>query len=204
MTYSRALAGVPLIILAAGCGAQSDSPGWLVTTYYTAVESLHNGPPETVIGCTQLDCRTGNSDLGHFPADFVLAVHEEGTGRITNGSHAGMYLNWSTDTGYWLDTAARDAYGHPLQRLRSAAADGLAKGTMVQLINCGHVDNGELPASEVCATLGAPTWVISDAFTPGSGGDHHIDLYLGEETPPGIRDNPLYTTLHNAVLRLRT
>ncbi len=202
MTCIRVAAGLLLITFAAGCNNPSNSPSWLVTTYYTAVESLHNGPSNTVLGCPQTDCQHGHSDLGSYPVDFVRAVREEGTGRITSGRYGGMYLNWSDDTGYWLDTEPRDAYGHPLQRLRSAAADGLTEGTAVRLINCGHTDDGEPPAPEVCAALGAPTWVISDIFAPGSGGDHHIDLYLGEETGSGISHNPLYTTLRNAMLQI--
>src|SRR4051812_11884114 len=158
MTWSRATVGLLLMmLLATGCGNPSNSPGWLVTTYYTAVESLHSGPFTRVIGCPRLDCQNGHDDLGYYPADFVRAVHDEGTGRITNSRHAGMYLNWSAGVGYWLDTAARDAYGHPLQRFRTAAADSLAKGTAVQLINCGYVDNGKPPATKVCAQLRAPT-----------------------------------------------
>ena len=202
MRHIGAVAGALLTILSSGYGYSADSPGWLVTTYYTAVESLHGGAPKRVTGCLQLDCEDGHSDLGSYPADFVRAVHDEGAGRITSGGFAGEYLNWSAGVGYWIDTAARAADGHLLQPFRSAAADGLAKGTVVRLINCGHTDNGKPPSPKVCDALSAPTWVISDEFTPGAGGNYHVDLYIGEETMPGIDHDPLYTTLRDAELRV--
>ncbi|KAA2258900.1 hypothetical protein F0L68_23755 [Solihabitans fulvus] len=189
-----------LALLASACPAAAalDSPGWTVTVYYTAVESLHHEPPTPVRGCPNLSCDNGNDDLGSYPADFVQAVVDEGAGRTT----AGQYLNWSDDTGFWLDTAPRDANGRPLAPFRSAAADGLADGTWVTLVDCGLQDDGTEVPAEVCQQLRAPTWQIRDAFTPGLGGDKHIDLYLGEETGPDFIDSPLYTTLVGAVVRV--
>ncbi len=37
-------------------------------------------------GCPELDCEHGDDPLGRYPRDFVGAVRDEGTGRITSGS----------------------------------------------------------------------------------------------------------------------
>ncbi|GAA0603506.1 hypothetical protein GCM10010174_19860 [Kutzneria viridogrisea] len=180
-------------LLAAGCAATgTESTGWTVTVYYTAVAELHHGPPQLVRGCPVLDCAHGSAELGSFPADFVAAVRSEGAGRIA----VGKYLNWSSDTGFWLDTAARDTAGRPLRPWRSAAADDLAPGTRVRLTGCGQ---GAEQA--VCDRLSAGEWTISDAFTPGLGGAKHVDLYVGEESGPDFTNDPMFTTLHGASLR---
>ncbi|RKN45627.1 hypothetical protein D7294_03910 [Streptomyces hoynatensis] len=176
--------------------------GWTVTVYYTAVESHHDGEPVAVTGCPVLDCTHGDSELGSYPEDFVTAVQQEGTGRIVHGPHAGEYLNWSWDVGYWLDSAPRDSYGAPLEPFVSAAADAgvLARGDHVRIEDCGTTEEGEPIEPEVCETLSAASWVVTDEFTPGFGGDHHMDAYIGEETGPGFTDSPLYTTLNDATL----
>ena len=76
------------------------SGSWRLTTYYTAVEQYHHGQPVEVTGCSSQDCDHGHDDLGSYPDDFVSAVKDEGTGRITSGPHAGRYMNWSYDVGY--------------------------------------------------------------------------------------------------------
>lgn len=178
--------------------------GWTVTVYYTAVESFHRGTRDQVHGCLTAECAHGDDALGRYPASFVQAVHDEGTGRITSGQHSGKYLNWSHNVGYWLDTVPRDAKGRPLEPFRSAAADGLADGTPVRLVDCGRLDSGEPVPERVCATLRAGQWEIRDQFTPGLGGADHIDLYIGEETSPHFSmSNELYVTLHNAVFAPR-
>ncbi|WP_242613667.1 hypothetical protein [Herbihabitans rhizosphaerae] len=168
--------------------------GWLVTVYYTAVENVHHGARTRVTGCRVIDCEHGDSDLGRYPADFVDAVRTEGTGRLT--SRRG-YLNWSHDKGFWLDSAPRGADGGALVPFRTAAGDGLARGTSVRVAGCGRGAE-----SAVCARLSGPTWVIADEFTPGLGGARHLDLYIGEETGPDFTEDPLYTTLHDAVVRV--
>ncbi|HEX6870811.1 MAG TPA: hypothetical protein VF163_06915 [Micromonosporaceae bacterium] len=173
--------------------------GWLVTVYYTAVESYHSEPPVDVTGCPTLDCTGGDQPLGRYPRDFVTAVHDEGSGRITSGPDAGRYLNWSHDVGYWLDTAPRDAHGRPLQPFRSAAADGLPDGSRLALTDCGRLDSGQPVPDEVCRTLRSGQWEVLDRFTPGFGGDQHIDLYLGEESQPHFTNSStLYVTLVGA------
>jgi len=157
----------------------TESVGWQVTVYYTAVESFHSGQAKQVTGCPQLECQHGRDDLGSYPKDFVQAVQDEGTGRITSGAHAGGYLNWSSDTGYWLDTVPRNANGGTLEPFRSAAADGLAQGSRISLVRCGRTSEGTAVVPDVCAKLSGATWQITDAFTPGLGGDLHIDLYIG-------------------------
>jgi hypothetical protein len=174
------------------------STGWTVTVYYTAVEKYHSGPPTRVTGCPRIDCAQGKADLGTYPADFVAAVSDEGTGR----TNASTYLNWSYDTGYWLDSAPRDTNGHPLRPFESAAADRdtLPAGTRFSIVQCGREEGGSSIAADVCARLRSARWVVTDEFTPGLGGPRHIDVYVGEESGPGFTDSAWYTTLVNASL----
>jgi hypothetical protein len=176
------------------------SRGWEITVYYTAVERFHGGEAESVTGCRGLDCAHGDDDLGEFPAEFVAAVKDEGTGRTADGS----YLNWSHDIGYWLDTAARDAGGAPLRPFVSAAADPdvLPRGTTFRIAACGHADDGSTPPAEVCGALRRARWIVTDEFTPGLGGSRHLDVYLGEETGPDFTSSPWYLSLAGASLRL--
>ncbi|GAA3247292.1 hypothetical protein ACFO1B_50725 [Dactylosporangium siamense] len=173
------------------------STGWEVTVYYTAVAALHGGASQQVTGCPTIDCEKGRNqrDLGSFPASFVKAVKDEGTGRVADG----RYLNWSYDTGYWMDTAPRDTAGRPLVPWVSAAADGdvLRAGARFSVLRCGSA--AEVTAA-VCARLKAPTWTIVDEFTPGMGGSKHVDVYVGEETGADFTDSDLYTTLQGATL----
>jgi hypothetical protein len=200
---AAALMGIALLVPVA-CGdrvpTRGSSAGWTVTVYYTAVERYHVGAPKPVTGCPRLDCQHGNSDLGSYPEDFVTAVHDEGTGVTT----AGTYLNWSYDTGYWIDEAARDTDGRPLRAFESAAADPavLAAATRFTISGCGRQDDGTAPPADVCAKLRAAHWTVTDEFTPGLGGRKHIDAYIGEETGPGFTDSRWYTTLEGATLRI--
>jgi hypothetical protein len=174
-------------------GSAAPSSGWTLTVYYTAVQRYHTGKPTPVTGCPVLDCTHGHTALGTYPADFVQAVHDEGTGHTADG----RYLNWSSDTGYWLDSAPRDSAGGALRPFESAAADPdvLRAGARFTIADCGH---GSVP--DVCAKLRASHWVVTDEFTPGLGGQRHVDLYIGEETGPGFTDGPWYTTLEGAAL----
>ena len=178
----------------------SSSAGWTVTVYYTAVASLHSGTPEKVTGCLQLDCTNGHDALGSYPSDFVKAVKDEGAGKISTGK----YLNWSYDTGYWLDTAARDTAGRALVPFSSAAADRdvLKAGTRFSITQCGKDDGGQPIAAAVCAKLKGAHWTITDEFTPGLGGSHHVDAYIGEETSTDFTNSDWYTTLHKATLSI--
>jgi hypothetical protein len=173
---------------------------WLVTVYYTAVEALHADPPVPVTGCTAAgDCENGDEPLGDYPKGFADAVREEGTGRITSGPHAGRYLNWSYNIGYWLDEAPRDAHGRPLQPFVSAAAGGLPDDTRLRLVDCGKLDSGDPVPEHVCEPLRSGNWEIRDRFTPGLDGEQHIDLYIGEETGPDFTSSgALYVSLHDA------
>jgi hypothetical protein len=202
--------GVVVALLVGACGdhdrdagtASAADPGWTVTVYYTAVEEHHDGAPTPVTGCPELDCAGGDDDLGTYPADFVQAVEDEGTGRITRGPHAGRYLNWSHDVGFWLDVAPRASDGEPLEPWRTAAADPgvLAAGTSIRVSDCGDLEEGGAPSPAVCDRLRVPEWVVADEFTPGLGGEHHVDLYVGEETGPDFTTGDLYTTLVGARL----
>ena len=182
------------------------SSGYEITVYYTAVESYHGGGTVNVRGCPTQDCEGGNDDLGTYPESFVQAVEDEGAGRITSGPHAGKYLNWSDGVGYWLDNVPANSYGAGLSPFRTAAADGgvLARGTRFQLVAPLIQDEGG-PLDEASANrLLSATWEIQDEFTPGLGGAHHIDLYIGEEDRANFTEtNPLYTTLVNASIRVQ-
>jgi hypothetical protein len=182
----------------------ASSPGpalggaWEVTVYYTAVEKYHHGKATGVTGCPKLDCQNGHADLGRYPKDFVRAVKDEGTGRTS----AGKYLNWSYDTGFWLDSSTRDSYGNPLEPFVSAAADPdvLARGTRFTIAGCGKADDGSTPSATVCAALRSAHWQVTDEFTPGLGGKKHLDAYIGPETGPGFTDSDWYITLEKATL----
>lgn len=177
----------------------SVSEGWKLTVYYTAVENFHTGPLVEVRGCLTMGCRT-QAVIGEYPQDFVDRVKNEGTGRITSGAHASKYLNWSHDTGYWLDTAPRDAYGNALIPFVSSAADPgvLARGSRFQIAECGR---GADPA--FCRELKQAQWQVTDQFTPGYGGEKHLDLYIGEEDQPNFENqSPKYTTLIDAILSI--
>ena len=183
-----------------GSGSEGDSDGWTVTVYYTAVQRYHRGPATRVTGCPTIECTRGAADLGTYPADFVAAVRDEGTGRTVSG----RYLNWSYDTGYWLDDAPRDSDGGVLRPFRSAAADPgvLPSGTVFSLVSCGLNEEGGPAEATVCARLRQARWVVTDEFTPGLGGDRHLDLYIGEETGAGFTEGPWYATFVG--VRLRT
>ncbi|HYN96822.1 MAG TPA: hypothetical protein VES42_23520 [Pilimelia sp.] len=172
--------------------------GWTVTVYYTPVARFHAGPTVPVTGCRSIDCAGGDDPLGEHPETFVAAVREEGTGRTADG----RYLNWSHDTGYWLDTAPRDASGRALRAWTSAAADRdvMAEGTRFTVVDCGKDNEGFAIDAPVCARLRAARWTVTDEFTPGLGGPRHVDLYLGEQTGPNFTANPLYISLYGASL----
>jgi len=115
-------------------------------------------------------------------SDFAEAVKDEGTGRITSGPHAGKYLNWSINTGYWIDAAPRDAHGRPLEPYVSAAADpSIPYDVPIKVLDCG-VDKlgGSAIDPAICVQLRSAHWVVRDRFTVGSVGKH-IDVYVGEE-----------------------
>jgi hypothetical protein len=158
------------------------SAGWLLTVYHTPVESFHSEPAITVTGCPSMPCVNGQNDLGSYPADFVQASKDQGAGRITSGSHAGKFLNWSIDIGYWLDDAARDARGQALIPWVSAAADPrIPYGKQFNLADCGvDLEQGAPINPTVCAALKQSKWVVGDRFTVGSVGAQ-FDLYIGEE-----------------------
>ncbi|SUB09352.1 hypothetical protein [Nocardia brasiliensis] len=187
-------------VLAAGCEANfgaGEWSDWTVTVNYTAVESYHDGPREPVRGCADADCTDPDAEIGLLPSDFIAAVREEGTGRITSGAHAGTYLNWSYDTGFWLDSAPRDAAGEILRPFHSAAADGLDPGTRLRLTDCGIIDP---EAADACTRFQSAEWFVGDEFIPGFGGPHHLDLYVGEETAPDFTDTPDFVLFAGATV----
>lgn len=211
------LALVLVVGLLAGCGPAGDppppvaspssgasspaAPRWRVTVYYTPVEKFHHGDVIEVRGHPDL---TSEADvaLGEFPSHFVSAVREEGGGRISTGPHAGQYLKWSWDTGFWLDTSTRDTAGDPLVPFETAAVDGIERGTSLRLVDCGVDDAGSAADPAACAQLRESEWVVRDEFTPGLGGERHVDLYLGEESSPGFTESPLWVSWTGAQVHL--
>ena len=158
------------------------SDDWEISVYYTAVESYHGGPREEVRGCPDIECSNSDVVLGTYPSEFVKAVKDEGTGRITSGARAGMYLNWSIDVGYWLDSQPRDARGLVLIPYVSAAADeDVPYVTRIKIESCGvDVINKAPIDADICGQITLASWVVRDRFTVKNVGKH-IDLYIGEE-----------------------
>lgn len=217
MKYVLLISRLSLLVAAALCaltGAADAGPvsampasGWNVTVYYTAVESFHHGTAVAVIGCPVQDCERGHTALGSYPADFVQAVRDEGTGRITTGPHTGGYLNWADDAGYWLDTVPADARGQRLLPWRSAAVDASVApfGAAVAVLACG-VDSasGDQIDPAVCRRLMTSSWLVTDRFTEGLGGAQHVDLYIGEEDRPGFAAaSPKVVDVAGAAVRVR-
>ncbi|MDQ1396751.1 MAG: hypothetical protein QOG64_2010 [Acidimicrobiaceae bacterium] len=184
---------------AANANANANA-AWRLTTYYTAVEQYHRGPLTPVHGCPRRECEHGGDDLGRYPSDFVAAVKDEGTGRITSGPNVGRYLNWSYDVGYWLDTIPTDTNGDALAAFETAAADAvsLAPGTEFVIAGCGTQQGDPLEA-DACRRFQSSRWIVRDAFTPGLGGSRHLDLYIGEEDRRGFTDSsPIYVDVTGA------
>jgi hypothetical protein len=180
------------------------SDGWEVSIYFTAVESYYSGPPQDVIGCLRLECVNGSDPLGTYPSDFVQAVRDEGTGRIVRGPNAGRYLNWSIDSGYWLDTSPRDARGLELEAYVSSAADpSIPYDSVIRLMACGaDISTSEPIAPGVCSKLSDRPWIVRDRFTVGGVGKH-IDLYLGEQDRSEfLTRNPLAIHARGATVSL--
>lgn len=176
---------------------------WRITTYYTAVESFHGGKRTAVRGCPRPRCKNGDAPLGSYPEGFVKVVQREGSGRITRGPHRGRYLNWSHSVGFWLDDTTRDSAGRPLRPWESAAADRdvPARGRRFVITDCGRDGAGRPITERVCARFRRAVWTVTDVFRPGYGGEHHADVYIGEETGPDfVRSAPWYTTLRDATI----
>ena len=201
--------GLLLAVLASGgCDSSDSSPtdAYKITVYYTALESFHGGAGETVYGRLSPGAESDNDVLGKYPESFVAAVQTEGAGRITSGSYAGRYLNWSYDVGYWLDTIPDNAYGSALVAFRTAAADPdvLARGTSFKLVAPLIQDDGTPLDSASASRFLSASWVIQDQFTPGSGGPGHLDLYIGEEDRPDFTgSSPLYISLADVAIQIQ-
>lgn len=185
--------------------AASPSRGWNLTVYYTAVENLHSGAPQTVQGCLDNTC-SSKGKIGDYPADFIQFVRDEGTGRITSGTNAGKYLNWSKGTQYWLDTAPRNAQGTALIPWKSAAADSFVMnfGTTFKVVDCGTDDSGGGPIDfNICNQLKQANWQIMDRFETGRGGNQRLDLYIGEEDQVNfVNTSPKEISTKSAVIAI--
>ena len=194
---------VAMAAFAAGCAGVTARGAWKLTVYVTAVESFHHGDHLTVLGCPSLECKMGRNYLGHYPATFVRAVKDQGTGRITSGVYAGKFLNWSIDVGYWLDSAPRDAHGGTLQPWVSAAADpAVPMGTTVRIKRCGvDLETGRRIDERVCAKIREARWVVRDRFTVGKVG-RWLDLYIGDEHGPGHSESVFTVSTRDASVLL--
>lgn len=172
-------AGVSAVPSATPTATPAPAAGWRLTVYFTPVARFYSGAPQTVTGCSSMQCTNRNVTLGTFPSDFVKTVQEEGTGKIADN----QYLNWSIDVGYWLDRLPRDAQGNALMPYRSAAADtSVPFGTTFKIQACGaDTSSGTPTAASVCSVYQWPAWVVTDRFTAGTVGQH-VDLYIGEQT----------------------
>jgi hypothetical protein len=180
-------------------------PGWNLTVYYTAVESFHHGIDTKIRGCEEMGCERKRW-LGSFPKDFVQAVQDEGAGRITIGEHAGKYLCWSKNDGYWIDTEPKDAEGGALIPWLSAAADPKVMnfGAQFKVEDCGRDDtDGSAISAKVCDQIKSATWKVMDRFEPGLGGERHLDLYIGEEDQPDfVASSPKVVSVKSAAIKL--
>ena len=184
---------------AGGCAPVATGGAWKLTIYVTAVEDFHHGSRQTVLGCKTLECKFGREYLGHYPATFVKAVKDQGTGRITSGAFARQFLNWSIDVGYWLDRAPRDARGGTLQPWVSAAADpSVPMDTHVTIAHCGvDLETGNKIDERICKQLRAGRWIVRDRFTVGKVG-RWLDLYIGDEHGPGHAESPFAVSTRDA------
>jgi hypothetical protein len=170
--------------------AQAPPAGsWSLAVYYTAVESFHGGPSQTVSGCPVPDC-SKPTDLGSYPSSFVQAVKDQGAGHITSGPHAGRYLTWDSATGFAVDTAPRDESGEPLQSFVSVASDeSIPLGTTFKVLGCGvDATSRELIEPSVCSRFRAANWVV-DVRNGQPRGTHEVDLYVGEESGPDFQNS---------------
>ena len=80
-------------------------------------------------------------------------------------------------------------------------ADGVPVGTHVRITSCGRNGDGTAPDPQVCAAFRSADWQIRDEFTPGLGGAHHIDLYLGNEDRPDYTSaSPFWVTFVGATV----
>ena len=200
---ARLLCTVLALSALQGCQGPETTEGWRVTTYITPVSEFYDGAATQVRGHPDLHSEA-EVDLGSYPADFVAAVKEEGCGKISTGEHAGQYLNWSHDTGYWLDVSTRDSHGDPLVPFRTAAVDGEDPGTRLEITDCGRNEDGSAVDDVVCRRLQDARWVVHDEFTPGYGGEKHVDLYLGEQEVAEIDGSPVWIAWTGATVTLRT
>lgn len=185
------------------------SGGWHLTTYFSALDSFYGGATAALTGCLNVDCSAGTdptSALGTYSVDFTVAVQTEGTGKITTGPQAGQYLNWSASqpgSGYWLDTAPRDAQGNALVPYVSAASHpSYAFGANFAVLDCGVDMTAGTPMDPAaCADFMAATWQIRDRFEANTE-VRHLDLYIGLQTALDMNDDPHFVDQITAVTTL--
>lgn len=80
----------------------------------------------------------------------------------------------------------------------------LKRGTKFLLLAPLIQDDGTPLDSTSANKLLAGQWLVNDQFTPGLGGELHLDLYIGEEDRFNFTtQSPLYTTLMNTKIALR-
>ncbi|MCC6523302.1 MAG: hypothetical protein IT373_11615, partial [Polyangiaceae bacterium] len=183
--------------------------GWHLTVYFTADELLFAGATTAVTGCLVTTCDAPGdptNDLGSYPQGFVDTVQAEGTGAIASGAFAGQYLNWSGSvpgSGYWLDTAPRNAEGTALVPYVSAAAHPTVPfGASFALVDCGVDSATSAPMdAAACADLRAGQWEVRDRFEADVD-VRRLDLYIGLQTELDMDLDPHFVDQVDAVTTL--
>ena len=154
--------------------------GWHLTVYYTPVEKYHSGEQEHVPG------------VGSFSKAFLDLVRLEGVGKISNGPHAGRYLQRGGENGFYIVDSPLDARGGALVAFKSAAmTESTNFGTKIKIVSCGGA-----PAI-VCNKIKSAEWEVVDRFGYDAG-SRHIDLYIGEENSENFLASELVFEAKNA------
>lgn len=178
-------------------GGSSD---WSLRLYYTAVERFYSGGHKSLSGCVRPTCSGGLTYLGAYPATFLAAVRQQGSGEICSGRYTRHFLNWSSTIGYWIDTAPRTADGRQLRRFTSAESGTpqLSPGTALRILGCGA---GSRPGSGgVCTRLQTTTWHVAQVAAARP--DRTIGLYVGLQTGSGFAASAWAGRFRHVLIRI--
>jgi hypothetical protein len=151
------------------------------------VQSYHTGAPQAITGCPPqpTNCSNGSTPLGSYPGDFLEAVRDNGTGRITGGRYAGRFLTYDAQSGYAVADTNVDDSGNAKRPFVTAAADeGIPLGTSFRVQACGVDGSDGSPVDGgVCSRLVAASWVVGERSGEPTG-SRELALYIGEENRP--------------------
>ncbi|MGF1426419.1 hypothetical protein [Kitasatospora sp. LaBMicrA B282] len=155
--------------------------GFTLTVYYTPGESFFHGPRRSIRdqGCD------GRSLSDDHPGDYLDRVALEGYGRTVHGD----YLGWDFTRHCYFSTSRPPVGSHdnPLVPWQSVAANHLAPGTRIHVLDCGQ---GLSP--DTCARVKSANWQVDDLCSIGCDDAKHLDLYIGEQTERGLEDQESY------------